>query len=226
MVRTVLILLSFVLVPAVMLAQQRHLDTNRTDTTRSQYNATATQDSIRVSMERLQLIYRLRTKIIEDSMALREYLDSLDNTPLARMRRNLTFSSRDWMPTAGDRARRQEEIMRSQSADKILLNIPRAGVSIPISSIARALGLVEDVSPRIKYVLRQTVRVQVSIYNLRAETVTVLVNEVQSPGEYQLDWNFLGSAGARMPSGDYVAEVIADEREGRRLLLRKRIEVP
>jgi FlgD Ig-like domain len=183
-------------------------------------------DSVRdleIFMMRLSPLTRLWARIRRDSLLLNLYLDSLDNTPQAIMKRNLAFNPMDWMPTAADRARREEDIQRSQDWGNVYKNIPRAGVSIPLKSIGQALGLVEDVSPRIHYVLMRTEEVSVRVYDLESKLVAVLVNGVQPPGEYSFDWDFRDSNGLRVHYGDYIVEVIA---ERTRLLLRKRVEVP
>jgi hypothetical protein len=167
-------------------------------------------------------LWRLRETLDRDHAAIRAYLDSLDNTPLAIMRRNLAMSPRDWMPTAADRARRDEDIRRSQGWDMIYQSVPRVGVSIPLRSIGQALGLVEDVSPTIYYTLLHTDSVSVRVYDITARLVVVLVDGVQSPGEYKFDWDMQDATGKRVAAGDYFAEVIV----GKKLVLRKRIEVP
>jgi len=167
-------------------------------------------------------IERLRETIRRDSAALRAYMDSLANTPEARMRRNLAMNPSEWMPSAADRARRDEDIKQSQSFDMIHQNIPRAGVSMSLQAIGRALGLIEDVTPRIEYTLRRTDSVSVKVYDLTARIVRVITNGVQSPGVYSFDWDMLDNVGHRVVAGDYIAEVVVN----RRLVLRKRIEVP
>ncbi len=170
--------------------------------------------------------FKLREKLLRDSAALHAYLDSIANTPMAIMQRNLVFSYRDWAASAADIARRDEDIKRSQGWDKVFQNIPRVTLSVPLRSIGQALGLVEDVSPRIKYTVLRTERVTVKVYDISAKLVVVLHDDVQAPGEYRFDWNMCDSTGARVELGNYVAEVIMESKEQRRLLLRKRIEVP
>jgi hypothetical protein len=139
------------------------------------------------------------------------------------MRRNLTLTMRDWMPTARDRQRRADDIARAQDRGFLYRDIPRVQLfSIPMSSIGVALGIDEDVTPKINYTLMATEPVTVKVYGLDATLVTTLVEGVQSPGVYKLVWDFKDAYGIRVPFGNYVAEVMA----GGRLLLRKRIEVP
>lgn len=166
---------------------------------------------------------RLVDVVKRDSVLISGWLDSLRNTPEARMKRALTLAPSDWMPTAADRARHADELWRAQGFDKIFQNIPRVNlVSVPMGAIWRALGIIEDVTPRIKYTLLRTDSVSVRVYNLQAELVAVVVDGSQRPGVYDFNWNMLGSDGKRVSYGDYIAEVVV----GQRLLLRKRIEVP
>lgn len=165
---------------------------------------------------------RLRETIRRDSALVRAYLDSIANTPLARMRRNLAMNPREWMTSDADRRRRDDEIKNSQSWDDIHQNIPRAGISVPLQAIGRALGIIEDVTPRIKYTLTRTDSITVKVYDLTAGIVRVIVNGVQSPGVYDFDWDMADNRGRRVAAGDYIAEVVVN----RRLVLRKRIEVP
>lgn len=165
---------------------------------------------------------RLLETIRRDSASLRAFMDSLAGTPQAIMRRNLAMNYSDWKPSPADKARRDEEIWRSQSMDKIHQNIPRVGVSMSMGDIARALGLAEDVTPRIKYTLMRTDSVSVRVYDLTTKLVRVIVSGPQSPGVYSFDWDMLDDTGRKVVAGDYIAEVVVQ----RRLLLRKRIEVP
>jgi len=165
----------------------------------------------------------LRDAVKRDSVLISQFLDSLRSTPEERMKRALTFNAADWQPTEADRARRAEEIWKSQGFDKIFSNIPRVQLmSMSLGAIAMALGLTEDVSPRIRYSLLSTDSVSVIVYNTQADTVRVIVNTIQRPGVYDFNWDMIASNGHRATMGHYVAEVIV----GRRLVLRKRIEVP
>ena len=158
-----------------------------------------------------------------DSLAWLDYLDSLANTRSAIMQRNLTMTMRDWMPTERDRRNRAEDIARAQDRGFLYRDIPRVPLfSIPTSAIGMALGIDEDVTPKIRYTLTSTQPVTVKVYGLDASLVATMLDVVQSPGVYKLEWDFKDANGIRVPFGNYVAEVMA----GNRLLLRKRIEVP
>jgi hypothetical protein len=171
---------------------------------------------------RLDSISVLHEEIRSDHAVWRAYLDSLENTPQAVMARNLAMTPEDWKPTAADRNRREEDIKRSQNAGDLFKNHYVPLVSAPLAAIGRMLGLIEDVTPRIKYTLNGTRPVTVKIYTLTAEPVVTLVEGSQPPGVYSFDWDLLDAAGRRVVYGDYIAEVIVDKV----LVLRKRIEVP
>jgi hypothetical protein len=158
-----------------------------------------------------------------DSLAWLAYVDSLENTPIARMRRNLTFTMSDWMPSRADSLRRVEDLYRALDHDFLYPDHPRVPLfSFSPSQVLMALGITEDVTPRIKYTLTSTQPVTVKVYDLEADLVATLVDEVQAPGIYTMTWNFKDSTGNRVRFGDYIAEVMG----GTQLLLRKRIVAP
>jgi hypothetical protein len=167
---------------------------------------------------------RLHQELESDSALWRIYLESLARSDSARMVRNLSFTMADITPTAEMRRDRAEMIRRGQDWDfihgKNTAYLPLFSVST--GSIFRALGLTEDVTPRIRYTVNNTTRVTVIVYNLQAERVATLVDAPQPPGVYSFDWNMLNESGQRVVYGDYVAEV----RIGGLLVLRKHIEVP
>lgn len=177
-----------------------------------------TTDRIKIDPRHL-----LRDAARQDSLAWLDYLDSLNNTRAAVMRRNMAMTMRDWMPTERDRMTRSQDIARAQDRGFLYREIPRAQLfAIPMSAIGVALGIDEDVTPKINYTLTATQPVTVKVYSLDAALVATMVEGVQSPGVYKLVWDFKDINGIRVPYGNYVAEVMA----GNRVLLRKRIEVP
>lgn len=167
-------------------------------------------------------IARLRRDMRLDSMELVHMLDSLESTVQARMRRNLAMTPSDWMPTRGERAAHELAIRQSMDMDFVFPNSYVPLFSVATGAVFRALGLAEDLTPRITYTLTRTEHVSVRIYNIRAELVRTIVNLSQRPGEYDFEWDLRDDSGARVPYGNYVAEVIV----GNRLALRKRIEAP
>lgn len=95
------------------------------------------------------------------------------------------------------------------------------GGKIPLKTIAGFLGLVEDVSPVIKYTLGIQADVEVVVYSVQATVVATLFKGVQSPGAYTINWNGRDDEGRKMSSGDYIAEV----RIGTDRYVRKRIVI-
>ena len=164
----------------------------------------------------------LREELRLYSLELVSLLDSLERTVQARMRQNLAMSPSDWMPTEGERRAREEEIRRGMDMDFVFPNayVPLFGIST--GAVFRALGLVDDVTPRITYTLMRTELVTVKIYTIEATLVTTLVDGAQRPGVYDFMWDLRDADGKHVRYGNYIAEVIA----GGRLLLRKRIEAP
>ncbi len=165
----------------------------------------------------------LREAVRQDSLAWLDYMDSLNNTRAAIMQRNMAMTMRDWMPSERDRMNRSRDIARAQDRGFLYRDIPRVQLfSIAPTAIGMALGIDEDVTPKINYTVTATMPVTVKVYGLDAVLVATMVEGVQSPGVYKLVWDFKDVNGIRVPYGNYVAEVMA----GNRLLLRKRIEVP
>ncbi|MBK8910717.1 MAG: hypothetical protein IPM61_05245 [Chlorobi bacterium] len=175
---------------------------------------------------KIRPLVRLREDLRRDTAALRAFLDSLRNTPEAIRRRNLAILPEQWTPTQADRARREQEIRQSQDWDFIhpqgitYLNV----ASIPLSDIATMMGVTEDVSPVINYLLPEPGHVSVMVYNTSAQHIATIVDAPQKSGSYRYEWNMLDAQGVRAKSGDYFAEV----RSGRekKLIARKRIVVP
>ncbi|MCC7439662.1 MAG: hypothetical protein IT211_14340 [Armatimonadetes bacterium] len=171
-------------------------------------------------------LVRLRQDLRRDTAAFRAFLDSLRNTPDAIRRRNLALLPQQWMPTQADRAKREREIRESQDWDFIhpqgitYINL----ASVPLNDIGTALGITEDVSPVIKYLLPEPGHVSVMVYNLSAQQVATIVDAPQKSGSYRYEWNMLDAKGIRATSGDYFAEVRSGTEK--KLIARKRIVVP
>lgn len=156
---------------------------------------------------------------------LSELVDSLNNTPQAIMKRNLTFNPNDLKPDARDMMRRQEDIRRSLYGwdDKRPQAFYPLQISISMGSIGRFFGVIEDVTPRIKYILTKKSFVSVKVYDHTAKLVRTLVNSYQTAGSYSFDWNLKDDNNKKVAIGDYIAEIIID---GQPYKMNKRIEVP
>lgn len=182
-------------------------------------------DSVFMDGKMIRLTVRISEEMRRDSVRLRAFIDSIENSTAAVIARNLAINPEEWKPTAADIARREEEIAIAQDREYIYpQDVTRAPLfNAPVGAIATSLGLKEDVTPRITYILRNTTEVTVKIYTQGALPVVTLVDDIQRPGEYVLDWDFNDANGRRVLPGSYFAEVISDSNT---LLLRKRIVAP
>jgi hypothetical protein len=100
--------------------------------------------------------------------------------------------------------------------------VGKGGLQIPLSLIGSLLGLVEDVSPSISWVVEQpATEVEIVIYSIQAMVVARLFRGIMEQGNHTLTWNLLNDRGLRVPRGDYIAEV----RVGNGAITRKRIRV-
>jgi hypothetical protein len=61
----------------------------------------------------------------------------------------------------------------------------------------------------IKYSLAEAVEVSIKVYNLSGQLVEVLVNEVQQPGNFTLNWDGKDENGKHMASGVYIYQMNA-----------------
>ncbi|MFQ5869122.1 MAG: FlgD immunoglobulin-like domain containing protein, partial [Candidatus Zixiibacteriota bacterium] len=68
-----------------------------------------------------------------------------------------------------------------------------------------------NASTKISYRLREPALTKLEIFNLRGELVRSLVNEVQSPGSYQVDWDGTDSEGREVSSGLYFYRLTSGE---------------
>jgi hypothetical protein len=123
-------------------------------------------------------------------------------------------------PNPVDVVQYQENRIRSQYVP-FTRTLGAAGMQIPLEAIGKFLGLVEDLSPTIKYSLDITSKVEVVIYNMQGIVIAVLAEERQPAGNYVYNWNGKNDDGILQPPGDYIAEV----RIGIDKYVRKHIEI-
>ena len=67
-------------------------------------------------------------------------------------------------------------------------------------------------STTIRYSLARSSRVSMVVYNVTGQKAATLVNWVQGPGIYSLQWNGRGDDGRPLPSGVYLYQLIAANR--------------
>lgn len=164
----------------------------------------------------------LRIILRADSLWLIALMDSLDRTTHELMRRNLMMAPSDWMPTEAEKRAREQEIWNAMGMNEIHRGRYVPLFSANLNSLMMSIGVVEDVTPRIKYELDHTSAVTVVIYTMDAQRVVTLVSGSHPPGVYDFEWDFRDENGTRVPYGSYIAEVIVD----RVMVMRKRILVP
>lgn len=185
---------------------------------------TPEQDSAYYRMLRLGMapgtLAQMHAKII--SMGFANMREQEQENPFTIALRNLDLPSEYYQPRSEDIVQREEMIARSQAIPTGRPGGMRGGVSIGLNEIATFLGLAEDVSPVITYVVEFTMQVKVIVYSTAAREVAMMFQGLQNAGTYKLTWNGRDDKGRPMPSGDYVAEV----RLGNDRFVRKRITIP
>jgi hypothetical protein len=68
-----------------------------------------------------------------------------------------------------------------------------------------------NASTKISYQLTEAAPTKLDIFNLKGELVRSLVNETQTPGSYQLDWDGTDSQGTEVSSGLYFYRLTSGE---------------
>jgi hypothetical protein len=96
------------------------------------------------------------------------------------------------------------------------------GGLISLNKLGTWLGLIEDVSPLIKFELDYSDNIEITIYSIQAAAVAVIFKGDLAPGSYKYVWNCRDDRGKKMPSGDYIAEI----KVGNIKYIRKRIVIP
>jgi hypothetical protein len=139
-------------------------------------------------------------QIVLDNLALRP--DILAPSPVEIVNRQVMIDNAFYVP--------------------FLPNRINSGFSISPQQIGIFLGILEDVSPEIKFDLDYTEEVEIVIYSLQATVVANIFKGIRNPGTHKFIWNLRDDRGRPMPSGDYIAEV----RIGKSKFYRKRINIP
>ena len=62
----------------------------------------------------------------------------------------------------------------------------------------------------ITYDLLEEGHVELSVYNIKGEKVSTLINELQNAGSYKFVWKGVGQYGERLPSGIYFIKIVCD----------------
>lgn len=149
------------------------------------------------------------------SLRTREY----ENTPWAYFKRNFESLPSSYFTPSGEEVMQREVMLENAFAVPYVKTYNPYGLKVALHDIGLFLGLVEDVSPIIKYSLTITADVEVVVYSVQAIVVATIFKGVQSPGGYTLNWNGRDDKGRKMPAGDYIIEV----RAGTERYFRKRV---
>jgi hypothetical protein len=147
----------------------------------------------------------------------------LENSPWQLAMKNLETPPEYLMPTFQEKVQHQINILNSQYVPFVRTISPyNTGLNIPLSSIGSLLGLVEDVSPNMKFSLDYYDDVEIVVYSLQAVAVATVYKGRLAPGTYKFTWNLRNDNGLKMPTGDYVAEI----KIGIYKYIRKWIKIP
>lgn len=184
---------------------------------------TAEQDSAFRSALDMNIPFSLRARLdLELSESLWQVASrAIEKNPwLSAMNALSSLPEGIFNPSDIEMVQWQTNIMNSMYVPFVKTYSPY-GTKVDFETIGKFLGLVEDVSPIIKYNLNITADVEVVVYSIQASVVAVLFKGLQSPGNYTINWNARDDKGRQMPPGDYIAEV----RIGEDRYVRKRIVI-
>lgn len=166
--------------------------------------------------------FRIEARMLAEQW--QAYADLRGRSSLQALRTNLDIPSEYYIPSEQERLLYQEQIAMSRYIPGVThATSPGAvGFQMPLSTIGRLLGLVEDVSTTITYAVEYSTMVEAVVYSTQAKVVATMFQGVQQPGKYSLTWNGRDEQGKPLPKGDYIAEV----RIGQETIVRKRMQIP
>ena len=181
------------------------------------------QDSnfIRDSRLKIDFIYWLMKGLDRSEGLWQDLLLSYSNTPGNYL--SSTFQrmpSNVFEPLPNELVQHRIGIINALSVPGIY-NHNISGINFNLRDVATFLGMLEDVSPEIKYQLNVTADVEIVIFNVSAIAVAKIFSGTQKPGKYTIFWNGKDDAGKKVRNGDYIAEV----RIGQQSFVRKRIVI-
>jgi len=161
-----------------------------------------------------------RALIIDKILNARQNLSGMSRAEL--INKNISsIPDKYFMPSDVERVQHEESIYEALEVP-FISTLPRYGTKIPMGKILTMMGLMEDVSPEIKYRLDSKADVEIVIYSINAAVIATIYSGKQLSGQYIRTWNLRDDMGRLMPSGDYIAEV----RIGNERFVRKRIKIP
>jgi len=134
--------------------------------------------------------------------------------------RTMNVPASIYAPTPQEIVQNRINIANAQYVPGILLYPMGTGnMQVNLGDIAKMFGLVEDVSPRIRYTVDETTEIEIVVYSPQARIITSLFRGIQAPGQYEVVWNGQDDQGRQVYPGDFIAEV----RIGAERIARKRI---
>lgn len=187
-----------------------------------EYTFTPEQDSAYARMMRLGIppgtLAQIHAKMFAHGWDVEQ--KNADKQPWQVAMKMLELPPEYFLPSGRERVMSAYNIAQSQYVPNLSpYKNPNPGMQISLSSIAAFLGIEEDVSPVMQYVLDYATEVQIVIYSPQAKVIATIFDGRQAPGKYRITWNGRDDTGRRMPPGDYVSEV----RIGKERFVRKRI---
>ncbi|MFA6571579.1 MAG: hypothetical protein WCT77_10135 [Bacteroidota bacterium] len=184
---------------------------------------TAEQDSAYRRALKLKIPFTVRLNldlaVSSDKWKLQQELAK--GNPWNVAMKNAQVSPAFYMPLPRDIVLYNYNLMQSQYVPGVK-TLDLSGGIASLQSIGRFLGIVEDVSPVIKFQLSFQEEVEIVIFSVQAVVITTMYKGKLNQGDYKFTWNLRDSKGKPMPQGDYVAEV----RIGSVKYVRKRIQIP
>ncbi len=125
-------------------------------------------------------------------------------------------------PTAQERTQYQLTIANAMYVPGVLLwpmGMNSGNFQVSFSDIARVFGIGEDTGPEIRYLVDETIEVEIVIYSTQALIVSTPFRGIQAPGAYTITWDGKDQRGKPVGAGEFIAEV----RLGSDRIMRKRI---
>ena len=164
---------------------------------------------------------RFAASLMESSIALR-FRAELQRQPSIweQINNTMNIPPEILKPSPQERAQYQLTIANAMYVPGVLLFPMGTGnAMINLGDIARVFGFGEDVSPIIRYVVDETIEVEIVVYPTQAMVIKTVFSGIQAPGTYTITWDGREQSGKTATTGEYIAEV----RLGGERLMRKRI---
>lgn len=160
---------------------------------------------------------------LRDRATLDRYMRDVQRPPSIweQINRTMNIPAELLKPSPQEQAQYRLTLANAMYVPGVLLFPMGTGnVQISFGEIAKVFGIGEDVSPVIRYVVDETIEVEIVVYSSRAMIIATIFKGIQAPGAYTVTWSGKDNTGKPAYHGDYIAEV----RLGSERTMRKRIE--